>query len=109
MKVKLAKWGNSLGLRLPKAAVDATGLRPGSEVDVSVDGQDLRVRQPAQIKQYRLENLVAEMKRLGPENRPVLEDWSAVEVPWPDDDWSDIAPSAEEMRGTDARKRSRRP
>ena len=30
MKVKVAKWGNSLGLRLPKAAVEATGLKPGS-------------------------------------------------------------------------------
>jgi len=75
MKVKLAKWGNSLGLRLPKAAVEATGLEPGAEVDVIVDGRDLRVRQSLPIKRYRLADLVAEMKRLGPENQPPLVAW----------------------------------
>jgi antitoxin MazE len=75
MKVKVAKWGNSLGLRLPKAAVEATGLRPGAEVDVTIEGRDLRVRQPLPIKHYRLEDLVAEMKRLGPENEPETVDW----------------------------------
>jgi antitoxin MazE len=65
MKVKVAKWGNSLGLRLPKAAVEAAGLKPGAEVEVTVEGRDLRVRQPTAIKHYRLEDLVAEMDRLG--------------------------------------------
>jgi antitoxin MazE len=77
MKVKIAKWGNSLGLRLPKAAVDAIGLRPGAEVDISIEGRDLRVRQPLPIKHYRLEDLVAEMKRLGPENEPETVDWGS--------------------------------
>ncbi len=75
MKVKLAKWGNSLGLRLPKAAVDAVGLKPGAEVDVTIEGRDLRVRQPLPIAHYRLADLVAEMKRVGPENEPELIDW----------------------------------
>jgi antitoxin MazE len=75
MKVKVAKWGNSIGLRLPKAAVEATGLKPGAEVDVTVEGRDLRVRQQLPLKHYRLEDLVAEMKRLGPENQPELVDW----------------------------------
>ena len=75
MKVKVAKWGNSLGLRLPKAAAEAAGLKPGAEVDVTVEGRDLRVRQPLPIKRYRLEDLVAEMKRLGPENEPETVDW----------------------------------
>jgi len=75
MKVKVAKWGNSLGLRLPKAAVEATGLKPGVEVDVTVEGSDLRVRQPLPIHHYRLEELLAEMDRLGPENEPETVDW----------------------------------
>jgi antitoxin MazE len=75
MKVKVAKWGNSLGLRLPKAAVEATGLKPGAEVDVTIEGRDLRVRQSLPIKHYRLADLVAEMKRLGPENEPDMVDW----------------------------------
>ena len=75
MKVKVAKWGNSLGLRLPKAAVEATGLKPGAEVDVTIEGRDLRVRQSLPVKHYRLADLVAEMKRLGPENEPDMVDW----------------------------------
>jgi antitoxin MazE len=70
MKVKIAQWGNSLGLRLPKAAAEAAGLKAGSEVDVTVEGRELRVRQPLPYKHYRIEDLVAEMKRLGPENEP---------------------------------------
>ena len=75
MKVKLAKWGNSVGLRLPKAAVEAAGLAPGTVVDVTVEGHDLRVRKPLPIKRYRLEDLLAEMDRLGPENEPETVDW----------------------------------
>lgn len=75
MKVKVAKWGNSLGLRLPKAAVEAAGLKPGAEVEVTAEGRDLRVRSLGPIKQYRLEDLVAEMDRLGPENEPETIDW----------------------------------
>jgi antitoxin MazE len=75
MRVKIAKWGNSLGLRLPRAAVVATGLKPGAEVDVTVEGWELQVRFPLPTKHYRLEDLVAEMKRLGPENEPATIDW----------------------------------
>jgi antitoxin MazE len=57
MKVKVAKWGNSLGLRLPKAAADAAGLKAGAEVEVVVEG------------------LLSEMDRLGPENAPETADW----------------------------------
>lgn len=75
MKVKVARWGNSLGLRLPKAAADAAGLVEGSEVDVLVEGRDLRVRAPIALKRHRLSDLVAEAKRLGPESEPESVDW----------------------------------
>jgi antitoxin MazE len=75
MKVKVSKWGNSLALRLPKAAVEAAGLTEGSEVDVTVEGRDLRVRQPVRRIRYRLADLVAEMDRLGPENQPETVAW----------------------------------
>lgn len=68
MKVKISKWGNSLGLRLPKAAVQATDLKPGAEVEVMVEGRDLRVRQPVRPALYGLADLLVEMDRLGPEN-----------------------------------------
>lgn len=75
MKVKVAKWGNSFAVRLPKAAVAAAGIEPGAELDLVVEGRELRLKRPLPIKHYRLEDLIAEMKRLGPENRPELIDW----------------------------------
>ena len=75
MKVKIAKWGNSLGVRVPKAAAEAAGLKAGTEVDVVVEGRDLRIRPLIPFKHYRLEDLIAEMDRLGPENQPETVDW----------------------------------
>jgi len=75
MKVKVAKWGNSLGVRLPKAAAEAAGLRPGAEVDVVVEGGDLRLKSPLRTSRQLLEEMVAEMKRLGSENVPEMVDW----------------------------------
>jgi antitoxin MazE len=36
MKSALSKWGNSLAVRLPKAAVEKLGLREGAELDLVV-------------------------------------------------------------------------
>jgi antitoxin MazE len=89
MKVKLAKWGNSLGVRVPKAAAEAAGLKAGAEVDVVVEGRDLRVRPLIPFKYYRLEDLIAEMDRLGPKNRPEVVDWGPdVGAEIIDDDYS---------------------
>ena len=75
MKIKVAKWGNSLGVRLPKAAADAAGLSAGAELDIVVDGRDLLLKSPARTSRQLLEDMVAEMKRLGPENQPAMVDW----------------------------------
>jgi antitoxin MazE len=34
--VKVAKWGNSLAVRLPKSVVESLGLTEGDEIDVAV-------------------------------------------------------------------------
>ena len=44
-----------------------------------------------------LEELFAEAERFGPENRPAFEDWGILPSEWPGDDWSDIAPTNQEM------------
>ncbi len=36
MRLQLAKWGNSLAVRLPAACIRATGLRPGDSVDAEI-------------------------------------------------------------------------
>lgn len=97
MKVKVAKWGNSVAVRLPKAAAEALQAVPGTELELTIEGGKAELRQPHRIPQYRLEDLVAEMKRLGPENEPPCEDWGILPSEWPDEDWSDIAPTDEEM------------
>jgi antitoxin MazE len=32
--MQISRWGNSLGVRLPKALVDRLGLKPGDEIDI---------------------------------------------------------------------------
>lgn len=77
MKIKVAKWGNSLAVRLPKRLADDLGLRPGAVVDVNQDGSRLAIETAprAKLPRYRLEDLLAEMDRLGPENEPEPIDW----------------------------------
>lgn len=96
MKVKIAKWGNSLGLRLPKRLADELSLSPGAELEIAKDGTRLTIETAPgpKIPHYRLEDLLAQIKP--GQEPPPFEDWSAVEPPWPDDDWSDVAPSDEE-------------
>lgn len=84
MRVQISKWGNSAALRLPKAVVEQLGLKLGQEMELVVEGQEARLRPLKAIPRYRIEDLVAEMGRLGRSNEPALEDWSTIEAPWPD-------------------------
>jgi antitoxin MazE len=36
--MKVSKWGNSLGVRLPQAVVDALNLKAGDDIEVAVAG-----------------------------------------------------------------------
>lgn len=63
MRVKIAEWGNSLGLRVPKAVADQLGLKAGSEVEMTLQGDSATIA-PATPARPRLEEMVAEMKRL---------------------------------------------
>jgi antitoxin component of MazEF toxin-antitoxin module len=48
---RLTRWGNSTGLRLPAAVLEAAGLKPGDYCHVRLlDSGDIRVR-PAQAAQ----------------------------------------------------------
>lgn len=45
MSIRLCKWGNSTGLRLPAATLAAAGLAVGRSVEIRLmDNGDLRVR-----------------------------------------------------------------
>jgi len=36
--MKVSKWGNSLGVRLPQAVVDALTLKAGDDIEIVVSG-----------------------------------------------------------------------
>ena len=57
MQTRIQKWGNSLGLRIPKSFAEETGVQAGSEVDLSVDNGDLIIR-PIRKRKYRLQDLL---------------------------------------------------
>jgi antitoxin MazE len=75
MKVKIAKWGNSLGVRLPKAAVEAVGARVGSDLDLTFGNGELRLKTPRKTSRQLLDEMIAEMKRLGPDHEPETVEW----------------------------------
>ena len=41
MRLRVQKWGNSLALRIPAAFARETGLGPGADVDLALDGKCL--------------------------------------------------------------------
>ncbi len=43
MQVQVTRWGNSLGLRIPKQMAAQIGLREGARVEVKADGDRLVV------------------------------------------------------------------
>ena len=76
MKVKISKWGNSLGLRLPKTISDELGLNAGRQLDLVVEQDEIRLRKPRAVSSAELlAEMVAEAKRLGPQFEPETLEW----------------------------------
>ena len=71
MKTQLAKWGNSLAVRIPKPVALAAKLKTGDELDVEVDGPG-RVRIRKAKQKPTLEQLVS---RITVENQHGETDW----------------------------------
>lgn len=69
---QVARWGNSLGLRLPKSVAQEAQLGEGDSVDVSVDNGAIVIK--LSRPRYSLEELV---KRITPRNRHGESDWGA--------------------------------
>jgi antitoxin MazE len=64
MLTKIQKWGNSLGLRIPRSFAKEAHVEAGAKVDLTVKGGRLIAR-PIEPARYRLEELLAEVS---PEN-----------------------------------------
>ena len=56
MQVQIARWGNSLGLRIPKDLAAQAGLRAGARVELAAEG-DRIVITPAR-RRYALRDLL---------------------------------------------------
>jgi antitoxin MazE len=69
MRARVSRWGNSLAIRLPKAAVASLQVREGEPVDLVIERDTLVIR--AMRPHYRLEELVAAMR---PEDEPEILD-----------------------------------
>ena len=61
MVTKIQKWGNSLGLRIPKSFANEAGVEEGSAVDLFLEGDRLVIR-PLKTARYRLSDLLSQVK-----------------------------------------------
>lgn len=57
MQTKIQKWGNSLGLRIPRSFAVEAQVEEGSAVDLSVKNGNLVVR-PVRARKYLLRELL---------------------------------------------------
>jgi antitoxin MazE len=75
MALTVAKWGNSLAVRIPQNLAKELAVQEGSEVELSIMNGTLIVK-PICQKRYSLEALVREIT---PENCHAEIDWGAIE------------------------------
>ncbi|UCG84880.1 MAG: AbrB/MazE/SpoVT family DNA-binding domain-containing protein [Gemmatimonadota bacterium] len=64
MNTRIRKWGNSLGLRIPKSFAAEAGVAEGSEVDLTVKNGQLIVK-PTRRRRVPLQDL---LRRVRPDN-----------------------------------------
>jgi antitoxin MazE len=74
-KATISKWGNSVAIRLPKAITEAMHLHEGDVVNLQLVGGKATFEKQTRTLAPTLEEIVAEIKRLGPENEPETVDW----------------------------------
>ena len=58
MVTKIQKWGNSLGLRIPKSFAKEAAIEEGSSVDLSLEGDRLVIK-PVRAFPYKLSELLS--------------------------------------------------
>ncbi len=62
-KIKLGKWGNSIGLRIPKDIAEALSLAEETEVKLIQSGDRLIIEPIKQQKKYSLDGLLQNMTK----------------------------------------------
>ena len=73
MKTQIARWGNSVAIRIPKRVAEAAKFRPGDQVEMAVEESGvLRVR-----KRKSKPSLKELLRAITPENLHSETDWGA--------------------------------
>ena len=60
MQTKIQKWGNSLGVRIPRSFATEARVDAGSTVDISLENGGLRIR-PVRRRRYALGELLSKV------------------------------------------------
>ena len=66
MATTVQKWGNSLGIRIPKAVAEQVRLENGTEVEFETTAGVLTIRPRRRRRKYKLADLLAKMKGPNP-------------------------------------------
>lgn len=70
MATTVQKWGNSLGVRIPRSVAEQVDLRSGSEVEFDTTGGVLTLRpRRRRRRKYKLSDLLARAKGPSPHRR----------------------------------------
>jgi antitoxin MazE len=72
MRTTVAKWGNSLGVRLPRNMIESVRLTEGQTVELEIQDDAIVIRNAR--KRFKLADLLADMK---PELRHDEQDFGA--------------------------------
>jgi antitoxin MazE len=70
MRTNIAKWGNSLAVRLPRQVAEAANLQEGAEVEITVRDGELTIS--PKRPRYQLSELLADYK---PQHRHAETAW----------------------------------
>jgi len=67
IELQIGKWGNSLGIRLPKHISEALHLRPKDKVSCAIENGKLVLKPVRPVKKYTLKELLAKVEEPGEE------------------------------------------
>ena len=66
-ELQIGKWGNSLGIRLPKYVIEALQLGVKDRISCSLEDRKLVLRPVSHQKKYKLDELLAQVEEPGEE------------------------------------------
>ena len=68
LKTRVSKWGSGLAVRIPKAIAEEWGVKEGTQIELTREGDAVRLCKP----KHTLEEL---LEGIDPDNLPPVVDW----------------------------------